>query len=356
MISRNRSFWWQIVAFLVATGACAALAGAIAGAAAAIAAAVTGVVLTALFVAVSIARYRQIARLSTEIDEVLHGGRRVDFSNCREGDLAVLQSELSKLVARLARTNAALQREKSALADALADVSHQIRTPMTAASLAVGKLERADDPAARLRARRELEAHMGRVSWLVTTLLKIAKLDAGALRFEAAPVPVRDMVGGAVAPLAASFDLHGVALRIDVGGESFEGDARWTAEAVENVVKNCLEHTPSGGEVRVGAREDALATRIVVEDTGSGIAPEDLPHVFERFYRGRADVASSQGSGGRVDPPEPPELAALPRPEGFGIGLSLAQAIVSAQGGTLRASNRAEGGARFEIVFPKLTV
>ena len=351
MISRNRALWWQVVAFLAVTVACAAVAWALAGMAAAIAAAVAGVVLTALFTVISCARYRQIARLAVEIDEVLHSGRAVDFSNCREGDLAVLESELSKLVARLARANADLEAEKNVLADALADVSHQIRTPLTAASLVVGKLERADDAVARRRACRELESHVDRVSWLVTTLLKIAKLDAGALSFDAAPTRVRAVVDRAVAPLAATFDLHDVTLAIDVADEAFEGDARWTAEAVENIVKNCLEHTPAGGEVRVGAREDAVATRIVVEDTGPGIAPEDLPHVFERFYRGRRDAEANaravKGGAG---------AAAPARPEGFGIGLSLAQAIVSAQDGTVRASHRAEGGARFEISFPKITV
>lgn len=354
MIGRNRAFWWQIVAYLAATVACAAAAWALAGVAAAIAAAAAGFALTVLFVGISLARYRQIARLAAEIDEVLHSGRAVDFSNCREGDLAVLESELSKLVARLARANADLETEKRALADALADVSHQIRTPLTAASLVVGKLERADDAAARRRVCRELESHVDRVSWLVTTLLKIAKLDAGALSFDTAPTRVRTVVERAVAPLAATFDLHDVVLRIDVADESFEGDARWTAEAVENVVKNCLEHTPAGGEVRVRASEDALAMRVVVEDSGPGIAPEDLPHVFERFYRGRRDaqVASSAS----LSPGDAGDASAPSRLEGFGIGLSLAQAIVSAQGGTLRASNRAEGGASFEITFPKLVV
>lgn len=351
MIGRNKAFTWQIVAFLAVTAACAVGAFVLGGGPAAVAAVVVGVLLTAVFTGVSLARYRQIARLASEIDEVLHSGRTVDFSNCREGDLAVLESELSKLVARLARANAALANEKSALADALADVSHQIRTPLTAASLAVGKLERADDPVVRHRACRELEAHVDRVSWLVTTLLKIAKLDADALTFEAAPTKVSSVVSRAVAPLAASFDLHDVALRVDADRETFVGDEHWTAEAVENIAKNCLEHTPAGGEVCIRVREDAVAMRIVIEDTGPGIAAEDLPHVFERFYRGKRDTEVLGQAGNSVCDDSTPA-----RPEGFGIGLSLAQSIVSAQGGTLRASNRAEGGARFEITFPKLTV
>ena len=136
--------------------------------------AVTGAVLLAVFLAVSLYRHRQIRRLAEEIDEVLHSGRTVDFSNCREGDVAVLANELSKMVSRLARTRDQLARERNALADSLADVSHQIRTPLTAITLMLPVVERADDARERKRAVRELESMIERVSWLVTTLLKIA--------------------------------------------------------------------------------------------------------------------------------------------------------------------------------------
>ena len=266
--------------------------------------AVTGAVLLAVFLAVSLYRHRQIRRLAEEIDEVLHSGRTVDFSNCREGDVAVLANELSKMVSRLARTRDQLARERNALADSLADVSHQIRTPLTAITLMLPVVERADDARERKRAVRELESMIERVSWLVTTLLKIAKVDAGAMHVERREVRAAEVARRAVGPLATAMDLRDV-----------------------NLV------------LQLDVREDALATTIAVSDTGPGIAPEDLPHIFERFYR-----------GGAV------EEANVAQPAGFGIGLSLAQALVSAQGGTLRASNNPVGGARFEIAFPKLVV
>ena len=142
--------------------------------------------------------------------------------------------------------------------------------------------------------------------------------------------------------LEAAFDVRGVELIVDVDDAvSFVGDERWSAEALQNIVKNCLEHTPAGGFVRINACEDALATRIVVADSGCGIAPEDLPHLFERFYRG--SHASTHDEGAFAS-------------EGFGIGLSLARSLVSVQNGTLRAANVESGGARFEVAFPKLTV
>lgn len=300
----------------------------------------TGAVLLAVFLAVSLYRHRQIRRLAEEIDEVLHSGRTVGFSNCREGDVAVLANELSKMVSRLSRTRDQLSRERNALADSLADVSHQIRTPLTAITLMLPVVERADDVRERKRAVRELESMIERVSWLVTTLLKIAKVDAGAMHVERREVRAAEVARRAVAPLATAMDLRDVNLVLELDeAATFQGDAPWTAEAVENIAKNCMEHTPLGGTVTVAVREDALATTIAVSDTGPGIAPEDLPHIFERFYR-----------GGAV------EEANVAQPAGFGIGLSLAQALVSAQGGTLRASNNPAGGARFEIAFPKLVV
>ena len=240
------------------------------------------------------------------------------------------------------------------------------------------------------------------VGWLVTALLKLAKVDAGAFRVQHAPVCAERMARDALAPLAVAMDLHNVTCMISTekapsapapetatpsvpasetsasrtpapsADASFLGDAAWSSEALENVLKNCLENTPEGGVIRINISEDALACRIRVTDTGPGIAAEDLPHIFERFYRGKAarrgasetaqvdrsktaqadQNEAAQVGRGKTEPPE----CQHPQPQGFGIGLALAQSLVTAQGGTLRASNAPEGGARFDMTFPKLTV
>ena len=111
------------------------------------------------------------------------------------------------------------------------------------------------------------------------------------------------------------------------------GDAEWTAEAIGNLFKNCMEHTPAGGTVTASAAETALYTEITVEDTGEGIDPDDLPHLFERYYKGKNATSES-----------------------IGIGLALARSIVAAQNGTIAAQNRKDGGARFIVRFYKTVI
>ncbi len=299
--------------------------------------AVCGLACLVLFLAFSFWRHKEIRRLASQIDEVLHNGRSLDFTSYREGDVAVLANELGKMVARLSRLSDSLSKERNALADALADISHQTRTPLTAISLRLPAIEVAEDPRERKRLVRELESMIERMSWLQTTLLKIAKVDAGAIHVERRKVLVDEIVQRAIKPLEPSFDLRDITLLVELDEDvAFQGDLLWSAEAIQNIAKNCMEHTPAGGAVRIKASENALATTIIITDTGAGFAEVDLPHLFDRFYRGTN--------------------ANEPEKEGFGIGLSLAQSLISVQGGTIRAGNSAEGGARFQIAFPKITV
>ena len=328
-----KTFFWQCMAFIVVI----AVVAIVAPPAAKLWVVLCGIGCLALFLVVSLRRHKEVRDLAAQIDEVLHNGRELNFTAYREGDIAVLANELGKMVARLTRLSKTLSQERNALAEALADISHQIRTPLTAISLRLPAIEKADDPTERKRLMRELESMIERVSWLQTTLLKIAKVDAGAIHVEQQTVRVADLVERAVAPLEANFDLREIVLERKIDdAATFQGDILWSAEALQNIVKNCMEHTPAGGTVRIEVVEDTLATTITVTDTGAGISAEDLPQLFERFYRGKSDAS--------------------PNAEGFGIGLALAQSLISVQGGTIRAGNDAAGGACFRIAFPKLVV
>lgn len=342
----NPSFVKRLLIECACTAVIAMAALATSGRAAAMWAGIAGAAGIVFFMVVSEKRYREMVHLSCEVDEVLRSGRAIDLADYREGDLAILKNQLAKMIDALRGKTERLGQEKSDLAHALADVSHQIRTPLTAMGLTLAVAQETDDERARARALRELEGMIERVGWLVSALLKLAKADAGAITVQATRVEARQVVARAMGPLAASLDLRGVTCEVHCEGDPhFTGDMAWSAEALENVLKNCMEHTPAGGAIRVSVRQDALACRIRVTDTGPGIAPEDLPHVFERFYRGKGSAMATEG-----------ERADGPRAQGFGIGLALAQSLMAAQGGTLRASNAPEGGARFDFTFPSVVV
>ena len=173
-----------------------------------------------------------------------------------------------------------------------------------------------------------------RIEWLVTSLLKMSKLEADAITFNIEEIRMEEFAGAALEPFRIQAEIRDI--RLETAGEadvSFRGDRAWTLEAVGNIIKNCMEYTPEGGSILVTWEENPLYVQIAVTDSGPGIAPEDLPHLFERFYRGK-----NAGEGS------------------FGIGLSLAQMIVSRENGVIRAENVPEGGSRFAVRFYKSTV
>lgn len=313
----------------------------------------TGSLLTGVFIITTRHRYRELARMAQNLDRVLAGERDIKLHDMNEGELAILSSEIDKVIARLHLTVDELQAEKLALSDALADISHQLKTPLTSIAISTELIRdrlaergNARDIVERLRLVQRLQ---GRVEDLVAALLKLARIDAGVIKLVSGPVDAAELVRKSFEPLAIAFDIAGVDFSSSVQeGSGYEGDLSWSIEALGNILKNCMEHTPAGGRVTLCVTQDVLACRIRVEDTGPGIAEADLPHIFERFYRGER---------GRAEDEPSTEV----NPAGVGIGLSLAKSLVTAQGGTLTAENvrdeaGAVTGAAFTIVFFKTVV
>lgn len=312
---------------------------------------VTGLIVTVIFMILTDRRYRALANMAANLDRVLAGERDIRLRDMSKGELAILSSEIDKVIARLNLTVDELQAEKLALSDALADISHQLKTPLTSIAISTELIRDrlsargdSEDLVERLRLIQTLQA---RVEDLVSALLKLARIDAGVIKLVCGDVDARELVRKSFEPLAIAFDIADVRFSADVqDGASYEGDLTWSVEALENILKNCMEHTPAGGCVSVRVTEDVLACRIRIEDTGPGIAESDLPHIFERFYRGSRDANAA-----------PSEV----NPAGVGIGLALSKSLVTAQGGTLTAENlRDENGnvtgAAFNLVFFKAVV
>lgn len=282
----------------------------------------------ALFYSFTARRYRRLSALSLQLDRVLHGEDALQEIPDEEGELAVLHSAVCKMTLRLREQAAALEADKTTLSQALADISHQLRIPLTTLGLLVPRLCGEDtDREARSRLAGEAGRLLGRIQWLINALLKLSRLEAETVAFKQEPVRVSELIAIAAAPLEIPMELREQTFCAEVGRDiTFTGDFYWSVEAVGNILKNCMEHTPRGGQIRVTAEESPLATEILIADSGPGIAPEDRPHLFERFYKGKDSAGDSAG-----------------------IGLALSQTIFSRQNGSITAESPTGGGALFRI-------
>lgn len=289
--------------------------------------------LTAVALGSTIRRYRRIAALAQRLNRILHGADTLLLEDNTEGELAILESEIYKMTLRLREHSYALQKEKIHLTDSIADISHQLRTPLTTINLLMFRLERREvSTEDRLEMVREINQHLARIDWLISSLLKISKIDAGTAAFKKERILVKDLVAKAVEPFLVPMEIRDQVFDSTAqGDEALVGDLNWSVEAVGNVIKNCMEHTPSGGKITVAASETPLYTEITVRDSGPGFLPEDLPRLFERFYRGKRATGS-----------------------GVGIGLALARMIILEQNGSIKAENHRHGGAVFTIRYYKL--
>ncbi|MDE7299820.1 MAG: HAMP domain-containing histidine kinase, partial [Lachnospiraceae bacterium] len=170
---------------------------------------------------------------------------------------------------------------------------------------------------------------LNRIDWLVSAMLKLSRMDAGTMQFARERVDFKKLGAAVIRQIEIPMELKNQELVEDIQENSgFEGDFRWTAEAVLNILKNCVEHTPEDHQLYLTMAENAIYSEIVVEDEGPGIRAEERRKIFERFYRGEH---ASEGS--------------------VGIGLALAADLIRRQNGTVKAEERKGGGARFVIRF-----
>ena len=291
------------------------------------------IVIGAIHIGTEVYRYRRLQKLSADLDRLLISGTPLPITEYNEGELSILANQVQKLTLRLTEAAEVVEADKKYLADSLADISHQLRTPLTAMTLTTTMLRSPDLTGdKRMELTGELRSLLTRTDWLVETLLKISKLDAGTVKLAKETVFVSELIARSAAPIAIPMDLRNQILVVNCGEESFSGDLIWSAEALGNILKNCMEHTPERGTITVTAQETALYTQIEVEDTGPGFDPKDIPHLFERFYKGSN---ASQNS--------------------YGIGLALARTVITAQNGTIQAQN-CENSAKFIIKFYKQVI
>lgn len=284
-----------------------------------------------VFVVSTARRYRKLQKLAAELDSMLHFQTPIPFEAYREGELSILQNELSKMTLRLVEQAENLEKDKTYLSNAMADISHQLRSPLTSSQLIASLLREPDlTPEKRMELLSELTQLLSRINWLIETLLKMSKMDAKTAYLKKEPVSVAELLRRSSEPFLIPMELHSqtLVIRQEDPSLTFTGDLSWSMEAIMNILKNCMEHIPEGGQITITAHGSLLYTELIIQDDGCGFLQEDLPHIFERFYKGKNSGSQS-----------------------VGIGLALARMIINEQNGTVKASNAPEGGAKFVIRF-----
>ena len=295
---------------------------------------IVSVAIFAAFSVITYQRIREIRIMSEYLRRINDGEFDLDIEDNREGELSVLKNNIYKVVVTLRAQQELLLKDKNYLADSLADISHQLKTPITSITVMTDLLKTETDEGKRREFLEVINSQLSRINWLIVTLLKLSRIDAGAVEFKNERTSLGEVIENAAKPFLINAELKGIELTTECDSEVYaDVDKNWYTEAISNIIKNCIEHTEEGGAVSVSAFETPVLTKIIIKDNGSGISPEDLPHIFERFYQGRNHSETS-----------------------VGIGLALSKAILNRQNSLIDVKSEINKGTEFEITLYKTTV
>lgn len=270
-----------------------------------------------------------------QIAEYILDRRKGGIECSEEGAMYRLFHEVNSLVTMADAHADSERRAKEFLRRTISDISHQLKTPIAALNIYNGILQQETADAATVREFTSLsEQELDRIESLVQSLLKMARLDAGAITLERAPENVFDLLEHIKRQYSFRAEQEGKEIVLKGDEQTvFSCDRTWLAEAIGNLVKNALDHTAQEDRILVRWQQSPCLTQITVEDTGSGIHSEDLYHIFKRFYRSRFSKDT----------------------QGVGLGLPLAKSIVEAHQGSIEVHSKLGQGTAFTINFPIMT-
>ncbi|MFC5703216.1 sensor histidine kinase [Cohnella faecalis] len=273
----------------------------------------------------------QISRLARSVEDTVKHNKPMAFRLYGEGELGLLANSVQELAIRLQETIEQLEQDKTFLKNMVADISHQLKTPLASLIIYVdllreGKTDSVSSAEFLDTCRRELD----RMEWLTLTLLKLARMEAGALDMQMRTGDLADTLRKAIEPTRRLAEERAIDISVVEPEEPIycPHDSHWLAEALQNVIKNAIEHSPAHSRVTIRSEQTSVFIRITVTDSGQGIDERHLPHIFKKFYR-----ASRGGSG-------------------VGLGLPLARIIAEKHGGLLSARANAGEGSTFTLTLP----
>lgn len=275
---------------------------------------------------------RKLLKLSNYVNDLVLKKDSLKLEENEEGMISKLQNDLYKLTIVLREAYDNESREKLEMKKSLEDISHQLKTPLTAMMITLDNLSNDElKPDLRKSFLEDVKRQVDKMNFLIKSLLKLSRFDAGVIKFKSENIRVKNLVNDVIKSVSVLAEINDV--KIKANGDdntSFTGDYNWQLEAVTNVVKNAVEHSTPGETVTIKFRENAVYTLISVVNHGNVINEQDMKNIFTRFYKGKNATYES-----------------------IGIGLSLSKSIIEKGGGYVRVSSSKKDGTRFDIKYLK---
>ena len=292
-----------------------------------------GTVSLGIYLIYVITQEKKIAEINEYIKQINNKNYILKIEENDNGELSKLRNELYKTTVLLKETAEISEKEKENLSTAIADISHQLKTPLTSIRIMLDNIQ--DDPDMEKEVRedflREISKQIDWISSLVVALLKIAKFDAGTIKMENNEINAKNLIDNIVSNLAILMELKNIEIITNVDEKAtFIADYKWQQEALTNILKNAIEHSKHNSRIYITVENTNLFLKIIIKDEGSGIDKEDLKHIFQRFYKTKN---SSENS--------------------IGIGLPLAKAIIEQSNGYIKVETKYGEGTSFEVKYIK---
>lgn len=276
---------------------------------------------------------KKIKEITKMISKINNRQFDIDINDFNEGELSILKNEISKTTTMLRQVADNSVKDKLNLKDSLGDISHQLKTPLTSITIMIDNI--LDNPDMDEKTRKKFLINIKReilnINFLVMSLLKLSKFDANVVKFNKESVYLKDIIIESIKNVSMIKELKNITIKVS-GDDNIKllCDFKWQVESITNILKNSIEHTSEYGTVEVNYSENKLYTRILIKDNGKGIDSDDLPHIFDRFYKGE------NGSD-----------------DSFGIGLSLSKTIIEKEGGSITVKSTPNIGTIFTIKYLK---
>lgn len=292
-----------------------------------------GTVSLGIYLIYVITQEKKIDEINEYIKQINNKNYILKIEENDNGELSKLRNELYKTTVLLKETAEISEKEKENLSTAIADISHQLKTPLTSIRIMLDNIQ--DDPDMEKEVREdfliEISKQIDWISSLVVALLKIAKFDAGTIKMENNEINAKNLIDNIVSNLAILMELKNIEIITNVDEKAtFIADYKWQQEALTNILKNAIEHSKHNSRIYITVENTNLFLKIIIKDEGSGIDKEDLKHIFQRFYKTKN---SSENS--------------------IGIGLPLAKAIIEQSNGYIKVETKYGEGTSFEVKYIK---